>query len=119
MNRATFDNLIESDLNAYLRDLRNEKEAEYADPNSDTLLNFHRMGPFYGMAPSQYCMVLLGKHIQGISNQVMRGKWLWAYRTEDGGEGLKQRIADSINYLSLLFALLHEEAEGQSCSKPT
>lgn len=110
MNRATFDTLIESDLNAYLRGLRDYKEGEYAE-NADTLLNFHRMGPFLGMAPSQYCMVLLGKHLQGIAHQIMRGKWVWAYRTEDGGEGLKQRIADARNYLDLLFALLTEEAE--------
>lgn len=110
MNRATFDALIASDLNAYLANLRNDKEDEYAE-DADTLLNFHRMGPFLGLTPAQYCTVLLGKHLQGIAHQIMRGKWVWAYRTEDGGEGLKQRIADARNYLDLLFALLTEEAE--------
>jgi hypothetical protein len=110
MNRATFDALIETDLNAYLRGLRDEKEEEYAT-DADTLENFHVMGPFNGMTPAQYCMVLVGKHMQGISHQVRKGGWVWAYRTEGGGEGLKQRIADAINYLCLLFALLHEEAK--------
>ena len=112
MRRSDFDHLIESDLMSYLRGLRDYKENEYA-ADTDTLLNFHRMGPFLGLTPSQYCMVLVGKHMQGIAHQVMRGKWLWAYRTEDGGEGLKQRIVDAINYLMLLFALLHEEHEAR------
>lgn len=108
MNRADFDHLISTDLNVYLRDLRDSKESEYAT-DADTLLNFHRAGPFLGMTPAQYCMVLLTKHVQGITNQVMSGKWTWAYRMENGGEGLKQRLADLVNYASLLFALLHEE----------
>lgn len=109
MTRLDFDMLIENDLNAYLRGLRDEKEAEYAN-GADTLLNFHLAGPFLGLTPAQYAMVLLTKHVQGIAKQVMAGKWRWAYHTEDGGEGLKQRIADLKNYADLLFALLSEEA---------
>jgi len=109
MTRAEFDVLIESDLNAYLRGLRDEKEAEYAN-GADTLLNFHLAGPFLGLTPAQYAMVLLTKHVQGIAKQVMAGNWRWAYHTEDGGEGLKQRLADLKNYADLLFALLSEEA---------
>jgi hypothetical protein len=112
MTRAEFDKLMDTDLYAYLRGLRDEKEGEYAN-KGDTLLNFHRMGPFYGLTPAQYCLILLGKHVQGIANQVMSGKWKWAYRLPDGGEGLKQRLADLINYGGLLFALLSEEAEAR------
>ncbi len=110
MNRATFDALIRDDLYQYIGGLRDYKESEYAS-DEDTLLNFHRAAPFLGLTPAQYCIVLVVKHMQGIAKQVMSGAWLWEYKTADGGEGLKQRIADLINYACLLFALLHEEAE--------
>ena len=115
MNLTTYDNLIESDLFAYIKGLRAEKAKEYA-ADHDTLMNFHRAAPFLGLTPAQYCIVLLVKHIQGIAKQIMEGEWLWEYRTESGGEGLKQRIADGINYLALLFAMLHEEHEGREAA---
>ena len=115
MNISTYDNLIDSDLFDYIKGLRAEKAKEYA-ADHDTLMNFHRAAPFLGLTPAQYCIVLLVKHVQGIAKQIMDGEWLWAYRTESGGEGLKQRIADLVNYSCLLFALLHEEAEAKVLS---
>ena len=109
MRRAEFDRLIEQDLVAHLRELRDVKEAEYAR-QEDTLLNFHRVGPFLGLTPAQYCMVLMTKHVQGIAHQVMRGGYLWEYTTPDGREGLKQRLVDLRNYVDLLFGLLSEES---------
>ena len=109
MKLSDFNHLLESDLNAYIQDLRAEKASEYAT-DEDTLLNFHRAGPFLGLTPAQYAMTLLTKHVQAISNQVMAGKYRWAYRLPDGGEGLKQRLADLKIYVDLLFALLHEES---------
>lgn len=110
MRLEDFNALIFADLNAYIAGLRAEKADEYAD-DEDTLRNFHVLGPAAGLTPAHYCVALLVKHVGAIAHQISRGDWAWEYRTKDGGEGLKQRLADAKIYVDLLFALLHEEAE--------
>ncbi len=110
MTRATFDTII-AELNDYIASLRDDKQDEYAS-DEDTLRNFHVLGPVVGLSPAQYCVITLVKHIGALAHQIMSSEWVWAYRLPNGGEGLKQRIADSKNSLDLLFALLYEESEG-------
>ena len=109
MNRADFDRLIESDLNAYLKGLRDYKESEYAG-TADTLANFHNGGRDLEEPPSVYAIHLMHKHWGAIIKAVRSRKFDWCYRTADGDEGLKQRLADMRNYVDLLFALLSEES---------
>jgi hypothetical protein len=83
------------------------KRGEYS-PNEDRLQNFRQVAEFAGMKMSEVALIWLMKHIQSITLAVRYGKYSWTWTTE-GGEGLKQRIADARNYLLLLAACLEEE----------
>lgn len=84
------------------------KGDEYTD-GADRLLDFRRIGNLLGKKPSEVAMTYLWKHLNAILLAVQRGEgYAWAWETE-GGEGLKQRIADARNYLILLAACLDEE----------
>jgi len=85
------------------------KRGEYA-PNEDKLQNFREVASFTGQKLSAVALTYLMKHIQSIALAVRSGNYAWAWETE-GGEGLKQRIADARNYLLLLAACLDEEKE--------
>ncbi len=93
-----------------------EKEAQILDwkrgeysPDEDRLLNFRQVASLLGQRPSEVALVYLLKHIQSIILAVRSGDYVWAWEGE-GGEGLKQRIADARNYLLLLAACLEEES---------
>ena len=82
------------------------KGNEYSD-QEDRLLNFREVAEFLGRSPAEVALAYLLKHIQSIALAVKTGKYAWAWETE-GGEGLKQRIADARNYLLFLAACLEE-----------
>ena len=83
------------------------KKGEYS-PDEDRLLNFHQVADFEGRRPSEVALSYLLKHIQSIALAVRSGSYSWEWEAE-GGEGLKQRIADARNYLLLLAGCLDEE----------
>lgn len=83
------------------------KRDEYS-PHQDRLQNFHQVAEFLGRTPAEVALTYLMKHIQSLALAVKTGKYAWAWETE-GGEGLKQRIADARNYLLFLAACLEEE----------
>lgn len=83
------------------------KRGEYSS-NDDRLQNFREVAAFMGLRPAEVALTYLMKHIQSITLAVRYGKYSWTWTTE-GGEGLKQRIADARNYLLLLAACLEEE----------
>ena len=83
------------------------KRDEYS-PNEDRLLNFRQVAEFEGRTPAKVALTWLLKHIQSITLAVQSAEYAWAWETE-GGEGLKQRIADARNYLLLLAACLEEQ----------
>jgi len=85
------------------------KRDEYS-PHEDRLQNFREVAEFLGRTPAEVALTYLMKHIQSIALAVKTGKYTWAWETE-GGEGLKQRIADARNYLLFLAACLEEEGE--------
>ena len=87
--------------------IMSHKGNEYS-PHEDRLLNFHQVAEFLGRTPAEVALAYLLKHIQSIALAVKTGKYTWAWETE-GGEGLKQRIADARNYLLFLAACLEEE----------
>ena len=92
------------------------KRGEYS-PNEDRLLNFREVAAFMGLRPAEVALTYLMKHIQSIALAVRSGKYAWTWNTE-GGEGLKQRIADARNYLLLLAACLEAEMEAKDETMP-
>ena len=85
------------------------KRGEYS-PDEDRLLNFRQVAEFEGRTLAEVALTWLLKHIQSITLAVRSADYAWAWEKE-GGEGLKQRIADARNYLLLLAACLEEENE--------
>lgn len=112
MNVSTFRKVLEEfqEGESALLDI---KRTEYASEDGDVLENFKTLGQLLHLQPSQIAVILLAKHIQGVTKQVMDRKFLWAWVDSEGegtAEGLKQRIADARNYLTLLAACIEEEA---------
>jgi hypothetical protein len=87
------------------------KAGEYT-ANRDRLLNFKQVAEFLNQRPAEVALAYLLKHVQSITLAVRTGHYAWTWETE-GGEGLKQRIADARNYLLLLAACLEEECPGE------
>jgi len=106
MTPQQFENLRDEFLTHEVRIL-DWKRGEYA-PNDDRLQNFREVATFLERRPAEVALAYLMKHIQSIALAVRSGKYAWTWNTE-GGEGLKQRIADARNYLLLLAACLEEE----------
>jgi len=86
------------------------KAGEYRT-EEDVLQNFREIGDLTNVGQTQVALFYFLKHVQSIKNAVMSGNYVWAWET-DGGEALKQRIADSRNYLLLLAACLDENHTG-------
>jgi len=101
---------LASEFLQYEEGLLNWKRGEYSS-EEDRLQNFREIADFLGQRPAGVALSYLLKHIQSITLAVRTEKYAWAWETE-GGEGLKQRIADARNYLLLLAACIDEgEAE--------
>ena len=88
-------------------------KAEEYSSGEDRLQNFREVALFLGCRPEDVVLMYLLKHIQSIALAVREGQLDWKWETE-GGEGLKQRIADSRNYLLLLAAALDEATSKNS-----
>jgi len=109
MTLEQFENLRENFLVHEARIL-DWKRNEYSS-GADALQNFREIADFLGQRPSEVALAYLLKHIQSISLAVKTGQYTWDWQT-DGGEGLKQRIADARNYLLLLAACFEDQAGG-------
>jgi len=113
-NRATqedFEEVIEEFQEATV-DILSSKGEEYAT-DTDRLMNFRTVGEMAGMEPEEVTVTYLLKHIQRLSKAVREDHYTWEWRHDDGSEALKQRVADSINYLYLL-ALALDAKDGVS-----
>lgn len=75
------------------------KGAEYAGLE-DRLANFKRGAVDTGASPEQVCWIYLSKHLDSLKTFIRTGK--------QGSEPIQGRIADAMNYIILLGALLHE-----------
>lgn len=105
-----FDALVQ-EFNKHSIDIMLAKREEYS-PSEDRLQNFHEVSTFEGRRPSEVAMSYMLKHMQSLMQAVRTGEYDWCWTKENGtGEGLKQRIADVINYCYLLAACLDEENE--------
>ncbi|MBE3589996.1 MAG: hypothetical protein IMW98_08460 [Firmicutes bacterium] len=86
------------------------KRQEYAPGSDDRLRNFRQVAAMEERRMSQVAMSYLLKHVQSLVQAANTGRYVWDWTTPSGGEGLKQRIADVINYCYLLAACFDEEA---------
>lgn len=96
------------------QEILNWKRKEYSSQD-DRIENFRTVGRFLNQKPSVIALIYLLKHIQSIAVAVITGVFVWAWEKE-GGEALKQRIADARNYLLLLAACLDEEVNNEQLS---
>lgn len=85
------------------------KEKEYTAGDRDRLVNLREIAVLEGRTPAQVAMTLLLNQLQRINMAVKTGQYDWTWRTSDGREGLKQKIADARVYLHLLAACFDEE----------
>ncbi len=96
--------------------LKAKREAYVGNGNDreiDQLLNFRTVGWFLGKHPALICIVYMMKHIQALALAAIAGNWHdWSWETDDGREGLKQRIVDARNFLLLLACIFEAEADG-------
>ena len=92
--------------------LMNWKAGEYSD-GEDRLQNFREIANLVDCKKSEVALMYLLKHIQSIKNAVKEDKVKWHWQSTEG-EGTKQRVADSRNYLLLLAACISEESEGKN-----
>lgn len=103
MKHAPFVRLIDEVLE-HCREVLTAKNIEYARED-DKLHNFHRAAAYLGCTPLRAAQGIRVKHTVSIADfldDLERGvlhpreQWL-------------EKIGDEINYLLLIFALLHEE----------
>lgn len=108
--QSDFDALID-EFNEQTIQILQSKGKEYAT-DDDRLMNFRTVGDMSGLSPEQVTITYLLKHIQRLAKAVREEEYEWAWRHDDGSEALKQRVADSINYL-LLLALALEVSDDE------
>ena len=108
MNNEQFENLREEFLSKEAQ-LLEFKGREYG-ADFDRLLNFKEISALTNMKSVDVCLLYMLKHLQSlvlaIKSRNYQSKWYWS---NNGNEGLKQRIADARNYLLLLAACIEEE----------
>lgn len=105
-----FDRLI-SELWQGSGALLKSKGAEYAS-NEERLGNFKRIATASGVSPERVAFIFLQKHVDSIG-QSLDMPLTFEWETDSGREGLKQRVADAMNYLLLLSACLEARTSGR------
>ena len=111
-------NNLMAKLRKNLKHIRDSKGKEYSH-DQDTLDNFKRNANRLGGTPEGTLMVYAVKHIDSICRfvtQLNSGKKLEDIEKELS-EPIFGRIEDAINYLSLLYALIHERKEKNKKNK--
>lgn len=93
--RALFEEVV-----AKLRSLQETKGLEYSSDH-DCLHNF-KNGEDIGVSPLQKAWIFTDKHLSSIRSYIKRGHEL-------SDEPIEGRILDAINYLFLIYAVVHEQ----------
>ena len=95
MTRDEFE-LKAADILEYAEVMRMKRGESYAgiDPTADAHGNFNRIATHLNVSAKFVACVYLLKHVDSIATIVSGGA--------DGGEPLKERVADAINYLLFL-----------------
>lgn len=90
-----------SKLNDLRHNIVEAKRPEYTEGNIDILNNFKSVAQELGIEPIQIWYVYFRKHVMSIGQFCADPK-------RKLSEPIDTRIADAINYLELLYGLLHE-----------
>lgn len=88
---------LQQDLFKQSEKIMANKNAAYAGGSSDGLANFYRLASVCHSEPSDVICILMEKHLDVIRQCSF-----------DSSEELRERICDTINYLTLYYAL-HSE----------
>lgn len=73
--------------------------------SEDSLDNFKRNAKNLGLTKYQVLSVYMNKHIDSINNAIKEHPDF----PEDATEGMRGRIIDAINYLTILWSLIQED----------
>lgn len=73
--------------------------------NTDSLDNFKRNAKILGLSKYQVLAIYMNKHLDSILNAIKESPEF----PVDSTEGMKGRIQDAINYLSILWCLIQED----------
>lgn len=103
MTAEQFDRLTET-LNRNRRAIVEAKRPEYTEGHVDVLSNFKVVAAEIGISPIQVWYTYFRKHIMSIAQF---GK----NPTLSMSEPITGRIADAMNYLELLNALIQDESQ--------
>lgn len=98
MNRADYDGLIAA-LTASRRRDHEAKSADYA-ASGDVLKNFKWVAEMTGQTPEEVWAVYAAKHWLAVMRHIRDGTL--------ASEPIEGRIADLLNYLELLWALMND-----------
>jgi len=105
MTEQKFNDIVQQQIQECL-ELLKAKGLDYADKEVDALSNFKTQADILKVSPLIVWAVYFNKHVISILKHV-RGEEL-------ATEGVEGRIADAINYLILLRALIEESKTGKS-----
>lgn len=106
MNQAQFTEAV-AELTSLRSAIVSKKRPEYTEGNQDVLHNFKAVGAEIHTSPMCVWYVYFRKHVASISQFASNPK-------REMAESIEGRIADAMNYLELLYALVKEEQEKQS-----
>jgi len=108
MTAQTFDQMV-LDTNTMARNIVDAKRPSYTIGDADVLKNFKNVSARLGnVTPAQVCAVYMLKHIDAIVASASKG----VFDIEN-----HSRIADAINYLHLMKAILVESQPLQIVDK--
>lgn len=90
----------------HARCIRNKKAPEYTE-GGDRLANFDNVSKAVGVSPFAVLYTYLFKHLSSIATFCKNPNSLMS-------EAIEDRIADAINYLFLLYLMVHRRNNNQS-----
>lgn len=99
---SAFAKLVPQDVYILCNTILDNKGADYQD-NGDSFANFKATADKAGVTQYQVLFIHMDKHVEAI---------LKAFRTDNfefKGESLKEKFADAINYLGILYAMIENE----------
>lgn len=94
-------NELRTNFNAKREKLLTEKWKDYRWWSEDVLANFINMSQRLDISPEQALAIYMGKHFDAIYSYCKN-------HTIAHSEPIEERIADAINYLELLLAMVEE-----------
>lgn len=79
------------------------KRPEYTEGNEDVLFNFKSTARELGITPKQVCYIFFRKHVASLAK--------FCAGSTNSSEPIEDRIADAMNYLELLNAIIKDTTE--------